>query len=281
MGVGALDNLYIAILTFLVLMSGCDMCACAPPAPAQCEPVRCRMYCEFGWKKNETTGCDMCACAPRPEDTLTPAQCEPVRCQMYCEFSWKKNETTGCDMCACAEKPADYCDPVTCYMACQYGWATDPVTGMKWSTLWTHICPLFWRNTMCWFQLAFNLSVCLWIYVIQWELARVLPNSLKGRGVCYHVYVIGAHKKWTHVNHQNMPNHCTSIYHEWMCVCVWQQWGGLLLGILHKMWWGPVCSPGSWSGRGWLPLILVWHRVVVGLNCSYCKAQLIGTRCSS
>ena len=24
---------------------------------------------------------------------------------------------------------------------------------------------------------------------------RVLPNSLKGQGVCYHVYVIGAHKK--------------------------------------------------------------------------------------
>ena len=44
-------------------------------------------------------------------------------------------------------------------------------------------------------------------------LCRVLPNSLKGRGVCYHVYVIGAHKR-THVDRQNMPNHCTSIYHE-------------------------------------------------------------------
>ena len=37
--------------------------------------------------------------------------------------------------------------------------------------------------------------------------------------MCYHVYVIGAHKR-THVDYQNMPNHCTSIYHEWMCVCV-------------------------------------------------------------
>ena len=27
------------------------------------------------------------------------------------------------------------------------------------------------------------------------EVPRVLPNSLKGRGVYYHVYVIGAHKK--------------------------------------------------------------------------------------
>ena len=51
------------------------------------------------------------------------------------------------------------------------------------------------------------------------EVPRVLPNSLKGRGMCYHVYVIGAYKR-THVDHRNMPNHCTSIYHEWMCVCV-------------------------------------------------------------
>ena len=51
------------------------------------------------------------------------------------------------------------------------------------------------------------------------EVPRVLPNSLKGWGMCYHVYVIGAYKR-THVDHRNMPNHCTSIYHEWMCVCV-------------------------------------------------------------
>ena len=25
----------------------------------------------------------------------------------------------------------------------------------------------------------------------------------------------------------------------------------------------PVCFPGSWSGRVWLPLILVWHRILV------------------
>ena len=51
------------------------------------------------------------------------------------------------------------------------------------------------------------------------EVPTVLPNLLKGQGVCYHVYVIGAHKR-THVDHWNMPNHCTSIYHKWMCVCV-------------------------------------------------------------
>ena len=58
------------------------------------------------------------------------------------------------------------------------------------------------------------------------------------------------------------------------CVYEWQHWRWLLLGILHKVWCGPVCSPGSWSGRGWLPLILVWHRTVVGLSCSYCEAHL-------
>ena len=135
-------------------------------------------------------------------------------------------------------------------------------------------------NSVC----RLYISTCHWYWYWVYDISfktnwSVCQFVWKGRAVCYHVYVIGAHKR-THVDHWNMPNHCTSIYHEWMCVCVWQQWGQLLLGILHKMWCRPVCSPGSWSGRGWLPLILVWHRVVVGLSCSYCKAQLIGTRCS-
>ena len=97
--------------------------------------------------------------------------------------------------------------------------------------------------------------------------------------MCYHVYVIGAHKR-THVG---LLETCpTTVLLSTMSECVYvcgKQWGWLLLGILHKMWCRPVCSPGSWSGRGWLPLILVWHRIVVGLSCSYCKVQLIGTRC--
>ena len=40
-------------------------------------------------------------------------------------------------------------------------------------------------------------------------LNRVLPDSLKGWGVYYHVYVIGAHKR-TCVDRRNMPNHHTS-----------------------------------------------------------------------
>ena len=44
------------------------------------------------------------------------------------------------------------------------------------------------------------------------------------------------------------------------CVCEWQQWRRLYQEDLRAAWgMRPVCSPGSRSGRGWLPLILAWH----------------------
>ena len=44
------------------------------------------------------------------------------------------------------------------------------------------------------------------------------------------------------------------------CVCEWQQWRRLYQEDLRAAWgMRPVCSLGSWSGRGWLPLILAWH----------------------
>ena len=104
------------------------------------------------------------------------------------------------------------------------------------------------------------------------EAPRVLPNSLKGWGVCYHVYVIGAHKR-THVDHWNMPNHCTSIYHEWMCV-----WVAALKVIGTRYTAQSVMQtcmlPRELIWEGGLPLILVWHRTVVGLSCSYCEVHL-------
>ena len=81
------------------------------------------------------------------------------------------------------------------------------------------------------------------------EVPRVLPNSLKGRGVCYHVYVIGAYKK-TYVDCKNMPNHCTSIYHEWMCVCV-----AALKAIVTRY------TAQSVMRTCMLPRELVWKRV--------------------
>ena len=38
--------------------------------------------------------------------------------------------------------------------------------------------------------------------------------------MCYHVYMISAHKR-TCVDHRNMPNHHTSIYSYHVWVCVW------------------------------------------------------------
>ena len=81
------------------------------------------------------------------------------------------------------------------------------------------------------------------------EVPRVLPNSLKGWGMCYHVYVIGAYKR-THVDCQNMPNHCTSIYHEWMCVCV-----AALKAIVTRY----TAQSVMWTCR--LPRELIWERV--------------------
>ena len=99
------------------------------------------------------------------------------------------------------------------------------------------------------------------------EAPRVLPNSLKGWGVCYHVYVIGAHKR-THVGHRNMPNHCTSIYHEWMCVWV------AALKVIGTRYTAQSVMRTCMLPRELIWEILVWHRTVVGLSCSYCEAHL-------
>ena len=46
-----------------------------------------------------------------------------------------------------------------------------------------------------------------------------------------------------------------------MCECVWMAALKAVgkRGSVPLVDCGPVCSPGSWSGRGWLPLILAWH----------------------
>ena len=87
------------------------------------------------------------------------------------------------------------------------------------------------------------------------EVPRVLPNSLKGWGVCYHAYVIGAHKR-THVDHWNMPNHCTSIYHEWMCV-----WVAALKVIVTRY----TAQSVMWTCM--LPRELIWERVAPSYWC--------------
>ena len=136
------------------------------------------------------------------------------------------------------------------------------------------------------------------------EVPRVLPNSLKGRGMCYHVYVIGAYKR-THVDRRNMPNHCTSIYHEWMCVCVAAlkvivtryTAQSVMRTCMHprELIWERVAPShtGVTQNSGWPLLQLLWSApekalslmwcaisnvVSLSLSLSYCKAHPIGTK---
>ena len=67
--------------------------------------------------------------------------------------------------------------------------------------------------------------------------------------MCYHVYVIGAHKR-TCVDRQNIPNHYTSIYHEYMCVCVAAQKAIVTRYTAQDVMW--TCM---------LPRELIWERV--------------------
>ena len=100
---------------------------------------------------------------------------------------------------------------------------------------------------MWWWSLVmFHYGLC---HMNIQEVPRVLPNSLKGQGVYYHVYVICAHKR-THVDCWNMPNHCTSIYHEWMCVCV-----AALKAIVTRY------TAQSVMRTCMLPRELIWERV--------------------
>lgn len=44
--------------------------------PHRCEPVRCKMFCPFGWVK-DVNGCDICQC-------VNPCKVKPTVCLVYC-----------------------------------------------------------------------------------------------------------------------------------------------------------------------------------------------------
>ena len=96
------------------------------------------------------------------------------------------------------------------------------------------------------------------------ELTLSAPNSLKG-WVCAVISVWLVHTKehvwtiWT----------CPTTILLPVCVCVQHKKNKKRLTKRHAekrtspTWRGrPVCSPGSWSGRRWLPLITEWHRSI-------------------
>jgi len=140
-----------------VAENGCPTCECVaapvavdvgvlpviPPEPAiippepdfiRCGPL-CRMYCNYGFKKNATTGCPYCACNPNPcevegacgdeqrcetveiEHQVYVAQCsdaEPVRprgcllaaCDVECPFGLMM-DSNGCHTCECKPDPCE------------------------------------------------------------------------------------------------------------------------------------------------------------------------------
>jgi|GEM_PF-2210609 len=70
-----------------------------------CQPVLCKMYCEYGWATDPATGCEICACAEPPV-----TECPALPCKMDCPGGLVKDDN-GCDTCACA-------DPVGCQGFC-------------------------------------------------------------------------------------------------------------------------------------------------------------------
>ncbi|CAH1794710.1 unnamed protein product [Owenia fusiformis] len=171
----------------------CPVCNPAPRTMAMgvasvCSPVTCRMYCDFGFVKNDTTGCDICKCNkspcdvdpnPCPEDSDKPVcdvrqgkavcirqHCPPI-CAMYCQFGFKINETTDCPICSCREHPCaepnpcpddkpfclvkdrkavcQKCSPVMCMMFCTYGFKMNdngcPICSCKESPCKEKTCP--------------------------------------------------------------------------------------------------------------------------------------------
>lgn len=82
-------------------VNGCYLCECAV---AECPPpVLCFAPCPDGSPfMTDDNGCQMGCQCPEPEPV-----CEPVRCRMRCEFGWAVDEHTGCEICSCADPPID------------------------------------------------------------------------------------------------------------------------------------------------------------------------------
>ena len=98
---------------------------------------------------------------------------------------------------------------------------------------------------------------------------RSAPQLVKGWGVCYHVYMTSAHKR-TYVDHQNIPNHHTSIcsYHVWVCV-----WMAAMKAIVPR---GSACCLKHATCM--LPRELIWERVAPS-HTGMTQSKVIGLGC--
>ncbi|CAD5122915.1 DgyrCDS11314 [Dimorphilus gyrociliatus] len=102
---------------------------------AICEPVRCKMYCEFGWKRDSKSGCEICKCADSCEDATCPrdkfcvesnsqVKCEncPVFRCMACPIGQEYiRDERGCKTCQCKVT----CPVIRCAVFCPNGYKKD------------------------------------------------------------------------------------------------------------------------------------------------------------
>ena len=101
------------------------------------------------------------------------------------------------------------------------------------------------------------------------RMTGVLPNSYKGWGVCYHVYMTSAHKR-TCVDCWNIPNHHTSIcsYHVWVCV-----WMAAMKAIVPR---GSACCLRHVTCM--LPRELIWEKMAPS-HTGMTQSKVIGLGC--
>ncbi|XP_038046743.1 multiple epidermal growth factor-like domains protein 6 [Patiria miniata] len=71
----------------------CCSNGCGHSCVEGCRPVLCRMYCRFGWDRDEN-GCEICKCKAPPSD------CKPLLCRLGCRNGYQTDEN-GCDICKC------------------------------------------------------------------------------------------------------------------------------------------------------------------------------------
>jgi hypothetical protein len=129
---------------------GCQTCKCVSKAKVECSRVMCRMFCQYGFKRDEN-GCEYCACNQLPQECpnlncdrtcsngyrqdysgcqTCECQCPPLACPNLidtCKNGLKK-DADGCSICSCddeQEKSDDKCLPLDCNLPCPYGLQVD------------------------------------------------------------------------------------------------------------------------------------------------------------
>lgn len=104
---------------------GCETCACNPP------PLCAAVLCEAGTTCEVIcVDCSAPSCEPSCRATCVPNTCDPVLCRLDCEYGFR-TDPSGCEICECNPPPderlcnadsecapAEYCDRTECHSSC-------------------------------------------------------------------------------------------------------------------------------------------------------------------